>query len=120
MKLTVSSKNLFEKLKLLSGVISGNPILPILGDFLFDLDGEVLTISSTDLDTSITTSIDVISESHGKIAVPSKILLDTLKALPEHPITFNIDSESFVITITSAYGSYKLSGENPDDFPKIK
>ena len=59
------------------------------------------------------------SDSNGTVAVPAKILLDTLKALPQQPITFAIDDETFAIEITSAYGKYRLAGENGADFPKI-
>jgi DNA polymerase-3 subunit beta len=94
-------------------------VLPILEDFLFKIEDNKLIISATDLETSITTQIDVMSDANGIVAVPARILLDTLKALPEQPITFNVNDENFGIEITSAYGKYKLAGENGQDFPNI-
>lgn len=119
MKFSVSSSDLLKQLQVVSGAIGSKPVLPILEDFLFNLDKNQLTISATDLESSITTKIDVKGDSTGSIAIPAKILLDTLKGLPEQPITFNIDTNSFGIEITSAYGKYKLAGENGNDFPRI-
>jgi DNA polymerase-3 subunit beta len=119
MKFSVSSSDLLKQLQIAGGAIGSNPVLPILEDFLFTLQSNQLTISATDLETSITTAIDVMSDSDGSIAVPAKILMDTLKALPQQPITFSINETNFSIEITSAYGKYKLAGENGGDFPSI-
>ena len=119
MKFSVSSSELLKQLTIAGGAIGSNPVLPILEDFLFTIAENKLTIAATDLETSISTQIDVMSDANGTVAVPARILLDTLKALPEQPITFSIDDENFGIQITSAYGKYKLAGENGDDFPKI-
>ena len=119
MKFSTSSSDLLKQLQAVAGAIGSNPVLPILEDFLFTIDGSKLTISATDLETSIRTQLDIQSDSNGSVAIPGKILLETLKALPEQPITFTVDDESFAIEITSAYGRYKLAGENGQDFPTI-
>jgi len=119
MKFSVSSAELLKHLTITGGAIGSNPVLPILEDFLFSISENKLTISATDLETSISTTIDVMSDANGMVAIPARILLDTLKALPEQPITFTIDDENFGIQITSAYGKYKLAGENGQDFPAI-
>ena len=119
MKFSVASSQLLKHLSIAAGAIGSNPVLPILEDFLFTISNNKLTIAATDLETSITTQIEVMSDANGKIAVPARILLDTLKALPDQPITFSINEENYGIEITSAYGKYKLAGENGDDFPAI-
>ena len=119
MKFSVSSTDLLKQLQIAGGAIGSNPVLPILEDFLFTIKNNTLTIAATDLETSITTEMDVMSDSDGSIAVPAKILLDTLKALPQQPITFSVNEENFGVEITSAYGKYKLAGENGADFPSI-
>ncbi len=119
MKFSVSSTELLKHLQLASGAIGTNTVLPILEDFLFTISNNQLTIAATDLETSIITSIEVMADSDGSVAVPAKILLETLKALPQQPITFSVDDENFGIQITSAYGKYRLAGENGEDFPKI-
>jgi len=67
----------------------------------------------------MTTQIQIEATESGAIAIPAKLLLDTLRSLPEQPITFNIDTETFGTQILTDNGRYKLAGENPIDFPKI-
>ncbi len=119
MKFSVSSAELLKRLQIVGGAIGSNPVLPILEDFLFTIDNNQLKIAATDLETSITTGIEVMADGDGSVAVPARILLDTLKALPQQPITFTINDENYGIEITSAYGKYKLAGENGTDFPQI-
>lgn len=119
MRFIVSTSTLLKQLQAVNGASSNSTVLPILENFLFDIKEGVLTISATDLQTSMTTSLPVESKEEGKIAVPSKILLETLKTLPDQPIAFNIDETTFAIEITAGDGKYKLNGENGDDFPKI-
>ncbi len=119
MKFIVSSSALLKPIEQIAGVINPKSVLPILDYFLFDLKKGRLTISATDLETSMTTVVNVESNADGKIAVPSKIMLETLKALPEQPITFNADTDTLNIEIVTDSGRYKLSGQKPDDFPKM-
>ncbi len=119
MNFVVSSATLLKHLQLISGVISTNTVLPILENFLFDINDGQLTVFSTDLETSMSASLSIESKKDGRIAIPAKILLDTLKTLPEQPLSFTVNEETFGIEITSDNGKYKLAGENGDDFPKI-
>jgi len=119
MNFVVSSTALLKHLQSVSGVINTNAVLPILENFLFEVKGGKLTISTTDLNTSMTTSLAVESKEDGVVAVPSKILLETLKTTPEQPIRFQVNTENFAIELSTDKGKYKLSGENGDDFPKI-
>ena len=120
MNFIVSSSQLLKQIVKIAGVIPSRPVLPIIENFLFDIADSTLTISTTNLEISMQTTVGI--ESRGgamKIAVPSKILLDILKALPDQPITFVVNEDNFGIEISSENGKYKLSGENGLDFPKI-
>jgi DNA polymerase III subunit beta len=119
MKFVVSSAILQKQLSAISGVIPNNPIVPILENFLFVIKDGKLTASASDLQISMTTEVKIESTDQGSIAVPAKKLLDTLKSLPEQPLTFNIDEENLSIEITSYKGRYKLTCEQAEDFPKI-
>ena len=119
MKFIVSSAALLKQLTGINGVITTNPVVPILENFLFDIQDGLLTITASDLQTSMITEIDVEAKESGSIAMPAKILMETLKNLPEQPVTFTIDPETFSIEISSDNGRYKLAGENAADFPKI-
>ena len=119
MQFDVSSSELQKLLQVAAGAINSNPVLPILEDFLFDIKGNELTIASSNLETSIITKLEVVSDEDGKIAIPAKILLDTLKALPDQPITITVDNEVNGVEIKSSYGKYRLAGDSPEDFPDI-
>jgi DNA polymerase-3 subunit beta len=117
MKFIVSSSQLFKHLQQISGVINANTVLPILEDFLFEIEANKLTVVATDLETVMKVHLDIEAKEKGKVCIPSKILLDSLKNIPEQPLTFNID-KNFAVEITSSNGKYKVMGENPDNFPK--
>ena len=119
MKFIVSSNALLKQLSAINGVVTTNPVVPILENFLFEIKGGKLTITASDLQTSMITEIDVEAREDGNIAVPAKILIETLKNLPEQPVTFSIDQDTYSVEISSDNGRYKLAGENATDFPKI-
>ena len=117
MKFIVSSSQLLKHLQQISGVINANTVLPILEDFLFEIEKNKLTVVATDLETVMKVHLDIEAKDSGRVCIPSKILLDSLKNIAEQPLTFNID-KNFGIEITSDNGKYKVMGENPDNFPK--
>ena len=75
----------------ISGVINANTVLPILEDFLFEIEGKKLSIVATDLETVMRVQMDVESKTDGKVCIPAKILMDSLKNISDQPLTFNID-----------------------------
>ncbi len=117
MKFIVSSSSLLKHLQQISGVINSNTVLPILEDFLFEIENKKLTIVATDLETVMRVQMEVESKDNGRVCIPSKILMDSLKNLADQPLTINID-KNFAVEITSDNGKYKVMGENPDNFPK--
>lgn len=119
MKFIVSSSTLLKQLQGIGGVLNSSNTLPILDNFLFEIKGKSLTVSASDLETTMTTTLDVEAKEDGIICIPARILTDTLKAFPDQPLTFNIDAKTFGIEISSDNGKYKLSGQNGEEFPKI-
>ena len=117
MKFIVSSSALLKQLQHIAGVINANTVLPILEDFLFEVEKNKLTVVATDLETVLRIQLEIEAKDSGKVCIPSRILLDSLKNIPDQPLTFNID-KNFGIEITSDNGKYKIMGENPDNFPK--
>jgi DNA polymerase-3 subunit beta len=118
MKFEVSSSELLKKLNLAYSTIGPNPLLPITEDFLLILAGNILTIKATNLDVTITTSIEVTGKEDGSIAIPAKMFYETLKALPEQPVSLEIDPENYGVKLMSSYGVYRLGGDNPSEFPE--
>ena len=64
MKFIVSSSSLYKELQILSGVINSTNTIPILDNFLFEVDNNKLTISSSDLESTMTSEIDIESTSN--------------------------------------------------------
>jgi len=119
MKFIVNTNQLLNKLLGVSGTIVSKPVIPILDHFLFDIKDGKLTITATDLETSMSTSLDVQSDEDIRMAVPSKMCIEMLKALPNQPVTFTLQADTNIIELKSEFGRYKLIGQNADDFPRF-
>ena len=117
MKFIVSSTYLLKQLQVLGGVINNSNTLPILDNFLFELENSKLTVSASDLETTMSSVIDVESDSNGSIALPARLLLDTLKTFPEQPLTFVVEDNN-TVEISSNHGKYALAYAEGNEFPK--
>ena len=118
MNFVVSSSSLLKHLQNISGVLTTSNTLAILDNFLFKVESDTLTISASDLETTMQTSLAVQANEPGKICVPAKLVLDVLKNLPDQPLTFSIDPEKKSIEISYTNGKSKMVGYDGDDFPK--
>jgi len=116
-KFIVSSTYLLKKLQVLGGVINASNTLPILDNFLFELDKKNLQVSASDLETTMSSKLEVDSEDSGTIAVPAKLLLETLKTFPEQPLTFLV-ADNNTVEISSDHGKYALAYADGAEFPK--
>tara|TARA_B110000116_G_scaffold89930_1_gene78152 strand:- start:90 stop:1208 length:1119 start_codon:yes stop_codon:yes gene_type:complete len=119
MKFIVDSSALLKELQKLSGILSTNNTLPILDNFLFDVSDGEISIYASDLETTMITKMKAEAGENGKIAIPARLLLDTLKTFSSQPLTFLVDSNNFGIEISSENGQYKLAGQNAEEFPKV-
>jgi DNA polymerase III subunit beta len=117
MKFIVSSSYLLKQLQVLGSVINSSNTLPILDNFLFELDNNQLTVSASDLETTMSASLAIDSTSVGSVAVPAKLLLEILKTFPEQPLTFTVEDNN-TIEISSNSGKYALAYASGDEFPK--
>lgn len=118
MKFVVSSTELLKHLNAISRVISSKNTLPILDNFLFRLEGKSLSITASDLETTLITTMELDhSEDDGLVALPAKILLDTLKEFPEQPLSFQLDADTMGMSILSANGKFAIPGQNGEEFP---
>ena len=118
MKFIVNSTALLKELQKLNSVISSNNTLPILDNFLFDISSKSMTITASDLEVTMIAKIDIETDTEGSIAMPARILTDTLKTFSNQPLTFIVDTSTFSVEMSSEIGNYKLAGQNADEFPK--
>ncbi|AMC09802.1 DNA polymerase III subunit beta [Lutibacter profundi] len=117
MKFIVSSSQLLKQLQILGGVINNSNTLPILDNFLFELNQNELKISASDLETTMSTTINVESDSEGSVAISARLLLDTLKTFPNQPLTFKTE-ENNTVEISSSQGKYDMAYFDGNEFPK--
>lgn len=121
MRFDVSSTALLSRLQSISKVIASKNSLPILDSFLFNLEGNKLTITASDAETRLVTSVDVMNaQGTGLFAVSAKILLEPLKELPEQPLTFDINDGNLEIFIHFQNGKYNFIGQKGDTYPQQK
>lgn len=117
MKFIVSSSYLLKQLQVLGSVINSSNTLPILDNFLFELSKNTLTVSASDLETTMSATLEIESKDQGSVAVPAKLLLDILKTFPEQPLTFTVE-ENNTIEISSNSGKYAIAYAAGEEFPK--
>ena len=117
MNFIVSSSLLYKEIQILGGVINSTNTLPILDNFLFEINNNKLTLSSSDLESTMTSEIEIESTSVDKIAISAKLLTDILKTFSEQPLTFS-KTDNNTIEISASNGKYSLAYLNGDEFPK--
>ncbi len=120
MKFVVSSSELLSHLSAISKVIGSKNTLPILDNYLFQLEEGKLVITASDLESTLITSIKLDStEGEGVIAVPAKLLNDMLKEFPDQPLTFKVDLDKFAIELFSENGKFNIVGLDGEEFPQL-
>ncbi len=120
MKFVVSSSELLGHLQAISRVISSKNTLPILDNFLFNLSGNDLEITASDLESTLITRMKLENtDGDGTIALPARILLETLKEFSVQPLTFDINMTTMAVVISSENGKFNVVGQNGIDFPAL-
>ena len=120
MKFIVSSLKLLKSLQALSGVIGSKNTLPILDDFLFQLGENELKITTSDLDVTMTVTMqpDMV-DGTGEVTIPARLLLEIMKNFPDVPITVSVDNNTLAVELIAGEGRYKLAGHKSDEFPQL-
>lgn len=121
MRLTISSTTLASRLSALSKVFSSKNSLPILDCYLFEVNGNRLTITASDSENIMTTNIQLEETSeNGVFAVNNQTILDAVKELPEQPLTLDVDMSTFAIKVIYQNGVYNFTGQSGEEFPKFQ
>jgi len=116
MQFLVSSDELIKNLQALRNVINNNNTIPVLDNFLFELNNNSLKVTASDLETTMTASIPVESSDSGKFLLPARLLVDTVKALPTQPLTFMVN-DNHTMDIISETGKYSFAYADAEDYP---
>jgi len=121
MKFIVSSTGLNSHLQSISRVINSKNTLAILDNFLFQIEGNKLTVTASDIETTLITSLEIENQAgDGSVAITSKLLLDSLSGFTaEQPLTFEINDENLSVKVTSTFGEYHFVGQSGDEYPQL-
>lgn len=120
MRFVASSSALFNRLQSVSRVINSKNTLPILDCFLFEIQNNVLTITASDSETTLITSLEIIeSETDIRFCINAKTIQDSMKEIAEQPLTFDIDTDNMEITVTYLNGHFMIMGQQADEYPQI-
>ena len=119
MRFSLSSSALSSRLLSLSRVINNKNSLPILSCFLFQVKDNVLTITASDSENVMKTTIELTEhDGDGEFAVQSQTILDAVKELPEQPLTLNVNLDEHVIYLTYQNGSYHFPVQSAEEYPR--
>ena len=121
MRFSVSSSALSAKLNMLSKVINGKSSLPILDSFLFEISADGMTITASDSDNIIKSTLPLTDvEGGGEFCIPNRVMLDALKELPEQPLQFDVDNETYAIKLLYQNGLYNFTGLSAEPYPRTQ
>ena len=118
MRITLSCAVLSSRLLTLSKVLNSKNSLQILDCILFDVKDGVLTLTASDKENELTTSVELDeADSDGRFAISSRTIIDAVKDLPEQPVTLTVDLNTYSVSITFQNGGYTFTAQNADEFP---
>ena len=121
MKFEVLSSDLMSHLNAVSRVLVGKNAMPILDNFLFVIKEDKLTITASDGDTTMITSVPVTNvESSGAFVVPAKTLIEPLKEMPQQQLTIEVDNGNYEVIVSYVNGKYNFIGGNAAEYPVLK
>ena len=123
MRFTVSSSALSSKLNMLAKVIGSKNSLPILDCFLFQVANGEMSITASDSDNVIKSTLALTDhDGEGEFCVPNRVILDALKELPEQPLHFDVDAAGEAIAIKIVYqnGLYNFTGQSAEEYPRTQ
>ena len=121
MRFTVSSTALSSKLQALSKVINSKNSMPILECFLFEINGQQLSMTASDGENVMKSTIALdAADADARFAVPSATVLEAMRELPEQPLQFDVDLNSKNIIIHYQNGVYNFTAQNADEYPLVQ
>lgn len=103
----------------ISPAVPNSPLVPILSNIKLVLTDGLLTLTASNLEATLITTLQVEAKGDGALCVPAKALLSTLRGFPDQPITCSINDETYAFEMKGASSKYKLAGENANDFVQV-
>lgn len=121
MRFSISSSALSSRLTTLAKVVNSKNSLPILDSFLFEVHNGELTITASDSENVMRTTLALDScDGEGNFAVNNHTILDAVKELAEQPLAIDINYDEWKMYVTYQNGSYNFPVQNADEFPRAQ
>jgi DNA polymerase-3 subunit beta len=118
MKITIKRENLLNPLQQVIGAVERRQTLPILGNVLLKANTDTISLTATDLEIEMVSTVDAVSTDEFQTTLPARKLLDICKALPEDTdIEFNVEDNR--VTLVSGRSRFSLASLPPKDFPGL-
>ena len=118
MRFTLSSTALSSSLSQLARVINSKNSLAILDCILFQIHDGQLVLTASDSENTMKTSLQLDEyEGEADICIPSRTILDSVKELPEQPLTFEVNTADYTIQVSYQNGVYHFTGVDAQDYP---
>ena len=120
MKFIVSSSALFNRLQTIGRVINSKNTLTILDCFLFEIQDNILTITASDSETTLITSLELVeSDANTRFCINAKTIQDSMKEIAEQPLSFDINPDNMEITANYQNGRFNIVGQSADEYPEM-
>lgn len=118
MKLTISKEQIINGLQAVQNVVSSRTTLPILSNVLLRAEGDRLQLTATDLDVTISCTVEAGVSSPGATTLPVKRLFGIVRELATLEIEMEVDDKNFC-SLRSGSSYYKINGLAAEEFPPL-
>ena len=120
MRFIVSSSALFNRLQMIGRVINSKNTLPILDYFLFEIQDNTLTLTASDSETTLITSMELVeSDANARFCINAKTIQDSMKEIAEQPLAFDVNTDNMEIRASYQNGHFSIMGQNADEYPNM-
>src|ERR1035437_8888046 len=119
MKVTVSPAALSHCLSLVSRAVSPRSTLPVLSNVLLEAEGDTLRVTATNLDLTISISVDATVHNEGRVTVPARLLSDYVASLPEAPCIMELDGSHQILKLSCGGSKTNFHGIDAGEFPPL-
>jgi DNA polymerase-3 subunit beta len=119
MQFIIDKESLLNKIKIVEKITALRSIQPVLSNILIEAEGDLIKLSSTDLDISIVTKTIAKIKEEGRITLPAKKLFEIVSKLSDKPIEFTLNEETNIVTIKCGNSKFDIMGISAEEFPRI-
>ena len=118
MQLNIDQRELSKAINIVQKGISSKTTLPILSGILLKAKDNTLTLTGTDLEIGIETSVECNILKEGNIIIASRLFGEIIKKLPDLPVDIEVDSKQN-IHIRCGLSKFNIQGQTSEEYPRL-